>query len=121
MLAFIIRRFSQSALVLLAVSVVVFVGIYAIGNPADILLPDDATEEERQHAIRALGLDKPLPIQFFVFLGNALKGDLGTSFVFNIPSIDLILLRLPATLELAFCALFIGIFFGIVFGMCISK
>ncbi len=117
MLAFIIRRFSQSALVLLAVSVVVFIGIYAIGNPADILLPDDATEEERQHAMRALGLDKPLPVQYFLFLGNALKGDLGTSFVFNIPSIDLILQRLPATLELAFCALFIGVVLGIPLGL----
>ncbi len=117
MLVFIIRRLMQSALVLFAVSVVVFVGIYAIGNPADILLPDDATEQERDHAIANLGLDKPLPVQYGIFLGNAVQGDLGSSFVFNIPSIDLILSRMPATLELAFCALVVALVLGIPLGL----
>ena len=117
MLVFIIRRLLQSALVLFAVSLVVFIGIYAIGNPADILLPDDATAEERDMAIRALGLDKSLPVQYGIFLWKAVQGDLGTSFVFNIPSIELILSRLPATLELAFCALVISIFLGIPLGL----
>jgi SAM-dependent methyltransferase len=62
---YILRRLMQSAAVLLAVSIVVFVGIYAIGNPADILLPDDATNAEREMAIRSLGLDKPLPGEQF--------------------------------------------------------
>lgn len=117
MLVFIIRRLLQSALVLFAVSLVVFIGIYAIGNPADILLPDDATLEERDAAIRALGLDKSLPVQYGIFLWKAVQGDLGTSFVFNIPSIELILSRLPATMELAFCALVISIFLGIPLGL----
>ena len=55
-------------------------------------------------AIRRLGLDKPLYEQFLIFLNNALHGDLGTSFVFNEPAIEVILQRLPATLELAFPA-----------------
>ena len=117
MLVFIIRRLMQSALVLLAVSLVVFVGIYAIGNPADILLPDDATGEERDHAIANLGLDKPLPVQYGIFLLNAVQGDLGSSFVFNIPSIDLILSRMPATLELAFCALVVALLLGVPLGL----
>ena len=117
MLVFIIRRLLQSVLVLLAVSIVVFTGIYAVGDPVDILLPDDANESERQAAIKSLGLDKPLIAQYGIFLAKALQGDLGTSFVFNIPSIELILQRMPATLELAFCALVIAILLGIPLGL----
>lgn len=98
-------------------TVVVFLGVYAIGNPVDILLPDDATAAERDLAIRSLGLDKPLFVQYITFLTNLLRGDLGTSFVYNISSIDLILLRLPATLELALCALFIAIVIGLPLGL----
>lgn len=98
-------------------TVVVFLGVYAIGNPVDILIPDDATAAERDLAIRSLGLDKPLLVQYTTFLSNLLHGDLGTSFVYNIPSIDLILLRLPATLELALCALFIAIVIGLPLGL----
>jgi peptide/nickel transport system permease protein len=117
MSVFILRRLMQAAGVLLAVSIVVFVGLYAIGDPTEILLPDDATASEREAATKALGLDKPLPFQYLIFLKNALQGDLGTSFVFNLPSIDLILSRMPATLELAFCALVISIFLGIPLGL----
>ncbi len=117
MLVFIIRRLLQSVLVLLAVSIVVFTGIYAVGDPVDILLPDDANESERQAAIKSLGLDKPLIAQYGIFLAKAVQGDLGTSFVFNIPSIELILQRMPATLELAFCALVIAILLGIPLGL----
>lgn len=117
MAAFVLRRILQSALVLLAVSLVVFVGLYAVGDPADILLPDDATAAERERAIRALGLDRSLPEQYLTFLGNALSGDLGTSFTYNIPSIRLILIRLPATLELAFMALLIAVVIGVPLGV----
>lgn len=117
MLVFIIRRLLQSTLVLLAVSLVVFMGIYAVGNPVEILLPDDASHAEREAAIKALGLDKPLITQYAVFLGNALRGDLGTSFVYNVPSIELIFTRMPATVELALCAFFIAVFMGIPLGL----
>ena len=112
MAVFLIRRLLQTVAVLLAVSLVVFIGLYAIGNPADILLPDEATEAERVRAIQALGLDRPIWVQYGVFLKNALTGDLGTSFVYNTPSITLILQRFPATLELAISALFIAIVLG---------
>ena len=117
MTVFIIRRLLQSLLVLIVVSVLVFVGVYAIGNPADILIPPDATQSEREAAIVALGLDRPLVVQYGVFLANAVRGDLGRSFVFNQPTIQLILQRMPATLELAFFALFISVFVGIPLGM----
>ncbi|MGB3178762.1 MAG: ABC transporter permease [Albidovulum sp.] len=117
MTVFLIRRLLQTFAVLFAVSLVVFVGLYAVGNPADILLPDDATEVERQAAIVALGLDRSLSTQYFLFLGNALTGDLGTSFVYNQPSISLILQRFPATLELALSALFIALVLGFPLGL----
>jgi len=117
MTVFIIRRLSQSLLVLFITSIIVFAGIYAIGNPIDILIAPDATFAEREQAIRALGLDQTLVEQYGTFLWNALHGDLGRSFVFNQPSIDLILNRMPATLELAFVALFLSLAIGIPLGL----
>jgi len=117
LLAFLIRRLMQSGLVLLVMSLLVFVGVFAIGNPIDILINPDADQAEIERAIRALGLDKPMWEQYWIFLVNALQGDLGRSFVFNIPALQLIWQRMPATLELAAFAMFLAIFMGIPLGM----
>ncbi|GAA4130696.1 ABC transporter permease [Aminobacter aganoensis] len=117
MTVFIIRRVVQSLLVLFATSVLVFIGIYAIGNPIDIMIPADASAVEREAAIQALGLDRPLIAQYWSFLVDALQGDLGRSFVFNQPAVGLIFQRLPATLELAFVALAIALILGIPLGL----
>jgi peptide/nickel transport system permease protein len=117
MLVYFIRRMMQSVLVLFIMSLLVFVGVFAIGNPIDILINPEADQQEIERATRALGLDKPLWEQYGLFLLNALKGDLGRSFVFNIPAIDLILQRMPATLELAITATFVGVLLGIPLGM----
>ncbi len=117
MLVFLIRRTSQSALVLLIMSVLVFVGVYAIGSPVDILISPEADQAEMERVIRELGLDRPLWEQYWLFLVHALQGDLGNSFVYNQPALKLILERMPATMELAFCAVVIAIFFGIPLGM----
>jgi len=107
----------RSGLVLLVMSLLVFVGVFAIGNPIDILINPDADQEEIERAIKALGLDKPMWEQYWIFLVNALHGDLGRSFVFNIPALQLIWQRMPATLELAACAMFLSVFIGIPLGM----
>ncbi|NIX78268.1 ABC transporter permease subunit [Microvirga terricola] len=117
MTVFVIRRLSQSLLILFITSIIVFAGVYAIGNPIDILIAPDATLAEREQAIRSLGLDRSLLEQYSTFLWNALHGDLGRSFVFNQPSIDLILNRMPATLELAFVALALSLLIGIPLGL----
>ena len=117
MLVYMIRRAGQSILVLLVMAVLVFVGVYAIGNPIDIMISPDADQAEIAAATRRLGLDKPLYEQFWIFLGNLLHGDLGTSFVFNQPAMQVILQRLPATLELAALALIISLVFGVVLGV----
>src|SRR5947209_1074859 len=98
-------------------SLIVFVGVYAIGNPIDILINPQADQAEIERATAALGLDKPLWEQYLYFLVNALKGDLGRSFVFNQPALQLILERLPATLELASTAMLIAILLGIPLGL----
>jgi len=117
MTVLIIRRLMQSAVVLLAMSVLVFLGVFAIGNPVDILVSPQADQAEIARATAALGLDKPLWEQYFVFLANAAHGDLGRSFVFNEPALRLIVERLPATLELAFAAMLVAIVLGLPLGL----
>jgi peptide/nickel transport system permease protein len=117
MLAFAIRRFGQSLFVLVVMSFLVFLGVYAIGNPLELLVNPQADEIERARASVALGLDKPFLAQYATFLMNAFGGDLGKSFVYNIPAIQLILEKLPATLELAAAAMVIAIAIGIPLGL----
>src|ERR1700720_266704 len=117
MLPFLFRRLGQSVLVIAAMATLVFVGVYAIGNPIDILISPEADEVERAQAIARLGLDQPLWLQFLVFVKSALAGDLGRSFVHGVPALGLILQRMPATLELAFTALVISILVGIPAGL----
>ncbi|QCO06744.1 ABC transporter permease [Azospirillum argentinense] len=117
MLVFILRRLAQSAVVVVAMSVLVFAGIFAIGNPIDVLISPEADEFERAAAIARLGLDKPMHEQFIRFVDSALGGDLGTSFVHGVPALGLVLQRFPATLELALCAMLVAVVLGIPLGL----
>jgi peptide/nickel transport system permease protein len=117
MLVFVIRRSLQSIVVLVAMSLLVFAGVYAIGNPIDILINPQADQMDRERAIAALGLDKPLYEQYLTFLQGAAGGDLGKSFVHSTPALQLILERMPATLELALVAMLIAIVLGIPLGL----
>lgn len=117
MLVFILRRLGQSAFVVFAMAVLVFLGVYAIGNPVDILLAPDADQTEREAVIARLGLDKPLYVQFWIFFTNLLQGDFGKSFVHGVDAIDLIVSRMPATLELAVVALLVTTFIGVPLGV----
>jgi peptide/nickel transport system permease protein len=117
MVAYIIRRLAASAVLLLVMSLLVFVGVYAIGNPVDLLISPEADQKETERVIAALGLDKPLWQQYLIFLERAVSGDLGRSFAFNTPAIELILNRMPATLELALAAMLIAIALGIPLGL----
>ena len=117
MFAFILRRVLQSLAVLAAMSAIVFAGIYAVGNPVEILVSPNATEIEKAETAARLGLDQPMHIQYARFVMNALHGDLGQSFAFGVSAIDLILQRLPATLELAASAMLIAVALGIPLGL----
>ncbi|WP_411880821.1 ABC transporter permease [Polaromonas sp. YR568] len=115
--SFLIKRTLQAIVVLFVMSVLVFAGVYAIGNPAEILVSPNASDVEKLETISRLGLDKPLHIQYFKFVGNALQGDLGQSFAYGSSAIDLILERLPATMELAFGAMIIALVLGLPLGL----
>jgi peptide/nickel transport system permease protein len=116
-MVFIIRRIIQSLVVVLVMSLVVFVGVHLVGDPVHILISDDMTQADIDAFIRRLGLDRPVYEQYFHFLANAARGDLGNSFIFGEPALKLILQRMPATLELAFAAFILAIVFGIPLGM----
>ena len=90
MTTWLLRRVIQALFVVLAMTVIVFLGVNVIGNPIDILISPDADQAERLRAIAALGLDKPLWQQYLLFLQGALHGDLGRSFVFNEPALQVI-------------------------------
>ena len=117
MLAYIIRRSLQALLVLLVMSVLVFIGVYAIGNPVDILINPQADQVDRERAIATLGLDQPLWVQYWKFLAGAIHGDLGKSFVHGTSALGMILERMPATLELAIVAMLIAVVPGIPLGL----
>jgi peptide/nickel transport system permease protein len=111
------RRILQALFVVLAMTVIVFIGVNVIGDPIEILVPPDADQTERLRVIAQLGLDKPLWEQYFSFLSGALHADFGKSFVFSEPALQVILQRMPATLELAIGALLLAIVVGIPLGL----
>ncbi len=117
MTAFILRRLMQSALVIVAMSVIVFTGVHVIGNPVYLLIDPQADQADIERAIKALGLDLPLWEQYVHFVSGAVRGDLGKSFIFGEPAIRVILARMPATLELAFAALAMAVVIGIPLGL----
>ncbi len=117
MLGFVIQRMSQAIVVMLVISLLVFVGVFAIGNPIDVLISPDATQQIREQTIRAYGLDQPLWKQYWDFLRRLLSGDFGRSFIYNMPVLQLIFSRLPATLELTMAAVLGATLLGIPLGM----
>ncbi len=117
MLGFVIQRVCQAVVVMLIISVLVFVGVYAVGNPIDVLISPDATQLIREQTIKAYGLDQPLWKQYFDFLVRLVQGDFGRSFVYNMPVIDLIFSRLPATIELTLTAVLGATVLGVPLGI----
>lgn len=117
MLGFVIQRLLQAVLVMVAMSILVFVGVYAIGNPIDVLLSPDADQRIRAETIARYGLDRPLWEQYLAFAGRLLQGDFGRSFIFGIPVFDLVMSRLPATVELTLAATLAATAIGVPLGM----
>ncbi|MGP9818485.1 ABC transporter permease [Salinarimonas sp. NSM] len=117
MIGFIARRLVQSLFVLFVMTLIVFFGVNVIGNPVYIFASSECNQACVNGIIADLGLDRPVWEQYFVFVGNALSGDLGNSFTFGVPAMSLIWERLPATLELAFAALVIALGVGLPLGI----
>lgn len=114
---FLAQRALQGLVVLLVVSVLVFAGVYQIGDPASLLIPPDATQETIDRVRASMGLDQPLHEQYLTFLFSAVQGDLGTSFVFRESAVAVIFERFPATFELAFAAMVIAVVIGVPLGL----
>lgn len=117
MINFVLRRLGQSAILLLIMSLLVFLGMYVVSDPVAVMAGEDATAADRLALAAAYGLDRPLPLQYLTFLGNIVQGDFGRSFVYGRPVLDLIFERLPATLEVVFLAMVLGAAFGIPMGI----
>ena len=117
MFAFVVQRLLQAVIVMFVISAMVFVGVYAVGNPIDVMIAPDVTQEIRQATIRAYGFDQPLWVQYGIFLQRLASGDFGRSFVYNMPVLGLILSRLPATLEITVAAVMGATLLGIPLGM----
>jgi len=98
------------------VTLTFFLGRFT-GDPVAMMLPQTATIEDYERMRAALGLDQPLPVQFMVYIGDVLQGDLGTSIVFRRSAVDIVWERIPATLELGLPALITSIMLGIPLGI----
>ena len=114
---FILRRSWQALLVVIGVSVVVFLAMRLSGDPTLLMLPPEATEADRVRFQHELGLDRPLYVQYAVFLQKAVRGDFGRSLRYRQPAFPLILERLPATLELSVAAMFVSLIVAIPAGV----
>jgi peptide/nickel transport system permease protein len=117
MTVFIIRRIMQSLAVVMVMSFIVFGGVNIVGDPVEMMVSDEATQEEREKVIRSMGLDKPWYVQYGRFVAGALEGNLGKSFVYGEPALEIIVHRIPATFELALAALLLAIVIGIPLGV----
>ena len=92
---FVLRRLAQSVVLLFVLALIIFALARVSGNPADLLLREDATQEDRAHFLHALGLDRPVHEQLYLFLGGLLRGDLGESIRYRKPAAEVFFERLP--------------------------
>ena len=97
MLKFLALRLVQSVVTLLAISLLAFAIMYCLGDPVTTLLPQNASVRQREQLREALGLDRPLPMQYLRFIGRLAHGDLGTSYYAGRPVAEMLAERAPAT------------------------
>lgn len=114
---YIIRRLLQAILVVFGISLIVFMVLRLSGDPARLMLPMDATNADVEVLRQALGLNDPLPVQYFTFMSGVLHGDFGISLRHQQPALQLVLERYPATIELTLAALLVGCFIGLPVGI----
>ena len=117
MINFLLKRLWHALLSIVVVTFAVYLMLNASGDPTTMMLPDTATEEDISELRRTLGLDQPLHKRYLKFLCNTLKGDLGSSFVYSEPTIDIVLESVPATLELALAGMAVAILISLPLGI----
>jgi len=114
---YILNRFMHSILVLIGVSLVVFGLIRLSGDPTALMLPVDATAEDEANLRAVLGLDRPLPVQYFEFVTRAVQGDFGTSIRHQQPAMNMVLDRIPATAQLTISAFMVALVVAVPLGI----
>ncbi len=114
---FLIRRLLRAIAALWGISTIVFVVMRLSGDPVPLMLPPDAPTSEIFRVRAELGLDQPLPVQYAVFLGNILRGEMGRSIHMRQPAMQIAAERLPATLELALGAFFLAVVIAVPAGL----
>ncbi len=117
MILYITKRLAHAIFVMFIISFLVFFVMYKSGDPTELLLPPDATQQDVKELREYLGLDKPFFTQYTTFLKNAIHGDIGRSFIYGQSALKVVFERLPATLELATFAMLISIIMGIPLGV----
>ncbi|MEI4232727.1 ABC transporter permease [Roseovarius sp. D22-M7] len=117
MLAYIIRRVAQSVVVLLVVGLVAFAMFRFVGDPVDAMLGQERTQADIERLTEELGLDQPFPVQYWRFLEQAAQGNFGRSYRQGRPVSEILVERLPATLELAFVSGVMALAGGVALGI----
>ena len=117
MLQFLVKRLAQLVLVMVVVSIIVFVVTSVMANPVFLMVRENASPEEIAAVSAYLGLDKPLYVQYWIFVKNALQGNFGQSYMYHLPALMLIAERLPATLDIVAVAMILSIAVGIPLGV----
>jgi len=114
---YIVIRFLQGIVCIIGASLIIFIASRVSGDVTLLLLPPDATEEQHEIMRRELGLDKPYVVQYLMFAVKAVRGDFGNSYRWQMPALELIMDRFPATIQLAICALTFSIATALFFGV----
>ena len=117
MIAFIIRRLLQSIAVMLTVAFIAFALFNFVGDPINNMVGQDTTQQDRDQLRQSLGLNDPFFVQFARFVGRAVHGNFGLSYQYARPVSEIIVERLPATLELSFVAALIALMLGVPLGI----
>ncbi|PLU16489.1 ABC transporter permease, partial [Sinorhizobium medicae] len=109
LISVVLGRLSQAFLLLIAMSLIGFIGVHSVGNPVfNVVNIETATPEDIRQATIALGLDQPIWRQYLLFINNVVRGNFGTSYIYHLPAFALVMSKLPATLELACVAMLIA-------------
>ncbi|MDX0973977.1 ABC transporter permease subunit [Sinorhizobium medicae] len=109
LISVVLGRMSQAFLLLIAMSLIGFIGVHSVGNPVfNVVNIETATPEDIRQATIALGLDQPIWRQYLLFINNVVRGNFGTSYIYHLPAFALVMSKLPATLELACVAMLIA-------------
>lgn len=118
MIAYVVRRIAQSILVLVGISVIVFAALHLTTDPAAAMLRGGTPTKADILALRRhLGLDQPLPVQFAIFIADAVRGNFGTSYYYNNPAFSLVMDHLPATLELTVAGMAVSLLIAFPLGI----